>query len=224
LGEVVSGASNADVVLTAQFQLGGYVFVQRWRFQDNGTIVPTMRLGGIHNCQLHTHQIYYRFNFELGTSGPVAEAIEQCGAGGCPDVGGTGWTPLASSCGNRPSGSTEWRMTDSSAAGRAIILQTGAGEGNPATFCEGTTTECGAGGCVNGRDFCALPAAEPTETFVPNNCNDHLADGVAGGATDLAFWYLSHVDHHDPCSFLPMCDPAIGSVAFGPTIRLVGAW
>jgi hypothetical protein len=47
---------------------------------------------------------------------------------------------------------------------------------------------------------------------------------TAGSSSDLAFWYLSHVDHHDPCTFLPMCDPAIGSVAFGPTIRLVGAW
>jgi hypothetical protein len=223
-GEVVSGASDADIVLSAQFQLGGYVFVQRWRFMDNGTIIPTMRLGGIHNCQLHSHQIYFRFNFELGASGPVAESVEQCGPGGCPDTGTTGWTSIGSTCGNRPSANTWWRMTDSSAAGRAVILQTGTVEGNPATFCEGTTTECGAGGCVNSRDFYSLPASEPTETFVANNCNDHLPDGVASGATDFAFWYLSHVDHHDPCTFLPMCDPTIGSVAFGPTIRLVGTW
>jgi hypothetical protein len=79
LGEVVSGATDADIVLSAQFQLGGYVFVQRWRFQDNGTIIPTMRLGGIHNCQVHSHQIYFRFNFELGSAGPVSEGVEQRG-------------------------------------------------------------------------------------------------------------------------------------------------
>jgi len=224
VGEVVSGASDADVVLTAQFRLGGYVFVQRWRFQDNGTIIPTMRLGGIHECQLHSHQIYFRFNVELGASGPVHEVLEQCGAGGCADIGPTGWSTPGSSCGNRPSANTWWRMSDTSVSGRAVILQTGAHEGNPSTFCEGTTSECGAGNCVNTRDYCALKAAEPTETFVANNCNDHLPEGVSSGATDLAFWYLSHVDHHDPCTFLPMCDPGIGTLAFGPTIRLVGTW
>lgn len=224
VGEVVSGASDADVLLTAQFQLGGYVFVQRWRFQDNGTIVPTMRLGGVHNCQLHNHQIYFRFNFELGAAGPVSEKLEQCGAGGCADMGPTGWSTISSSCNNAPTNQTWWRMSDTSAAGRAVILQRGATEGGPNTFCEGTTTECGAGGCVNARDFCALKASEPTETFVPNRCNDHLPEGVVPSATDLAFWYLSHVDHHDPCAFLPMCDPELGTVAFGPTIRLVGSW
>lgn len=224
VGEVVSGSSDADIVLTAQFLVGGNVMVQRWRFQDNGTIIPTMRIGGLESCQLHNHQIYFRFNFEMGALGPVSEALEQCGSGGCPDLGSGGWTALPSSCGNRPTASARWRMTDSSAPGRAVIIQTGSGEGSPATFCEGTTSECGAAGCVNGRDFCALPAAEPTETFVPNACNDHLSDSVAGGATDLAFWYLSHVDHHNPCTSLPMCDPAIGTVAFGPTIRLVGDW
>jgi len=226
IGEIVSGASDADVTLTTQFQLGGYIFEQRWRFQDNGTAIPSMRLGGIHNCQLHTHQIYFRFNFELGTNGPGTEVVEQCGPGGCPDLtSGGGWTTLSPTCANRPSANTEWRMTDTTAAGRVAILQTGANEVSPTSFCDGTTTECGAGGCVNARDFCALPASEPRETFTTDNCNDHLEDAITGGATsDFSFWYLSHVEHHDPCSFLPMCDPALGTIAFGPTIRLAGAW
>ncbi len=84
-------------------------------------------------------------------------------------------------------------------------------------------TECGSGNCLNTRDFCALPASEPHETFMPDNCNDHLPD-AAGTSPDMAFWYMAHVDHHDPCTYLPICDPDIGMVAFGPTIRLVGSW
>ncbi len=79
------------------------------------------------------------------------------------------------------------------------------------------------GGCVNTHDFCALSSMEPHETLVTDNCNDHLADAT-GTSPDLAFWYMAQVEHHDPCNFLPMCDPAIGMVAFGPTIRLVGNW
>jgi hypothetical protein len=85
-------------------------------------------------------------------------------------------------------------------------------------------TDCGSGGCVNTHDFCALPAAEATnEGFISNGCNDNLTASV-GTSPDMTFWYMAHVDHHDPCTYLPICDPAIGTVAFGPTIRLVGNW
>jgi hypothetical protein len=219
VGETVSGASNADVVITAIFRLGGYQFVQRWRFQDNGTLIPSLRAGGVHDCQWHNHQIYWRFNFDLVGAGQN-ETIEECSGGGCPDTGSAGWLGAAG-CGTAPLG-TSWRMSDSGSGGRSVILTKAAGDGNASTFCENTTTEC-SGGCFNTRDFCALTAVEPTETFVANNCNDSLQTGGSSGA-DKSFWYIGHVDHHNPCSFLPMCDPALGTQAFGPTIRLVGAW
>ncbi len=232
-GEVVSGSSSADIVLSATFKLGGYQFVQRWRFQDNGSIRPSLRAGGVHNCQWHNHQIYWRFHFQLNDVGNPSAVIQQCNPGGCPDTGGQGWSAnLPCMCGNRPGAATSWwRISDNAVAGRAVVIETNASEEDPSVFCENTTSECGQGGCVNGRDFCMLGAMEPHETFITSGCNDHLQDQIAQPAcaslpngTDLAFWYFAHINHHDPCTFLPMCDPAIGTVAFGPSIRLVGTW
>jgi hypothetical protein len=127
-------------------------------------------------------------------------------------------------CGVGATRSASWRITDAGAADRAVVITRGPSDGDPSVFCEGTSTECGrTGGCLNTRDFCSVPAAEPVETFLADNCNDHLED-AGGTSPDAAFWYVAHVDHHNPCDYLPMCDPAIGTVAFGPTIRLVGSW
>jgi hypothetical protein len=220
-------------VLSATFRNGGYQFVQRWRFQDNGTIRPSLRAGGIHDCQWHNHQIYWRFHFNLAGLGSPAAFVQQCDAGGCPDTGGAGWSAnLPCTCGNRPGGQKSWwRISDNGVPGRAVIVQTNATEGAPSVFCENTTTECTrTGGCFNSRDFCALGATEPDETFSQDNCKDLLPDQIGKPACaalpsggDVAFWYFAHINHHDPCNYLPMCDPAIGTEAFGPTLRLVGA-
>jgi hypothetical protein len=233
-GEVVSGSSSADILLSSTFKLGGYQFVQRWRFQDNGTIRPSLRAGGVHDCQWHNHQIYWRFHFQLADGINPAATVQQCDPGGCPDTGTQGWsTNLPCKCDNRPGGAkSRWRISDGGVAGRAVILQSNESEGDPSGFCENTTSECGSrGGCVNGRDFCALGAEEPRETFITDNCTDHLPDEIARPAcaslangADVAFWYFAHINHHDPCTFLSMCDPALGTEAFGPTIRLVGSW
>ena len=233
VGEVVSGSSTADILLSAIFKLGGYQFVQRWRFQDNGTIRPSLRAGGVHDCFWHNHQIYWRFHIQLADGSAPAATVQQCDQGGCPDTGAQGWSAsLACMCGNRPGGAKSWwRISDNGVPGRAVIIQANDSEGDPAAFCENTSAECGQNGCVNGRDFCALGAEEPRETLVTNNCNDHLLDEIARpacaslpGGADVAFWYFAHVNHHNPCTFLPMCDPALGTEAFGPTIRLVGTW
>ncbi|HVT19714.1 MAG TPA: hypothetical protein VHQ90_26460 [Thermoanaerobaculia bacterium] len=230
-GEVASNSPTADVVLQAAFQLGGYQFVQRWRFQDNGTLRPSLRAGGINDCQWHNHQIYWRFHFELTEAGTPAEVVQQCNDGDCPDLGSQGWSSnLSCQCGNRPGPATSWRVSDRGVPGRVVIVHSGSTDGHPSDFCE-DTTDCGTGGCRNAREFCALTALEPDETFVTDGCNDHVPDrvrqpacaGLQNGA-DLAFWYFAAINHHDPCTYLPMCDPTLGTVAFGPTLRLVGSW
>lgn len=219
LGETVSGASDADVVLTAGFYVG-YQFMQRWRFRDDGTLIASLRAGGLWQCLWHNHQIYWRLHFQLAAT--PSESVQECGLGGCPDLGTTGWTPVTG-CGVGATPSASWRISDAGATGRAVVVERGPNDGDPHTFCEGMT-DCGSGGCVNTHDFCALPAAEATnEGFISNGCNDNLTASV-GTSPDMTFWYMAHVDHHDPCTYLPICDPAIGTVAFGPTIRLVGNW
>lgn len=270
-GEEVSGSSDADVLLSATFKLGYYQFVQRWRFQDNGTIIPSLRAGAVHDCQLHSHQIYWRFNFEfvdVAQGAKPAEVVQQCDLGGCADMGSLvdGWSAnLGCMCAVRqnPSDKTWWRISDNNAVpARAVIVQTNPKEGAAPVFCENTVPPgCHLGqgtqsdpnkcvcffkdpisgvvdpdGCFNTHDFCALPALEPSEKLNTEHCNDNLLKQVdqlsnpacatfaSGG--DASFWYFGHIDNHNPCEHHPVCDPkpGLGAVAFGPTIRLVGAW
>jgi len=73
--------------------------------------------------------------------------------------------------------------------------------------------------------FVRRPRASRARLLRTIKCNDHLPDALTGGGTsDFAFCNLRHVERHDPCSFLPMCDLALGTIAFGPTIWLAGAW
>lgn len=230
IGEVVSGASDADLVLTATFAVGAYQFVQRWRFSDDGTIRPTIRLGGVHDCMQHTHQVYWRFNFDLAESSAASEVIQQCPGGGCGDLSSGDWSPnLGCGCGVMPAADTWWRVQDNGVAGRAVVLESGSQGGVASTFCDQAVDSCGS--CSNVHDFCALAAADPWETLMINACNDNL--GAAASApecgalptgTDSAFWYFSHVDNHIPCQHLETCSPELGAVALGPVIRLVGSW
>ncbi len=144
VGETVSGAADADIVLTVNFRYGGYQFIQRWRFRDDGTLIPSLRLGGIHDCQWHNHQIYWRLNFQLADT--PNESVQECGSGACPDVGTNGWIPVTG-CGVGATRSASWRIVDAGAAGRAVVVQRGPNDGgDPSTFCEGTSTECEARG------------------------------------------------------------------------------
>jgi len=217
VGEVISGAPDADVVLTAGFFVG-YQFIQRWRFRDDGTLLASLRAGGLYDCNWHNHQIYWRMHFQLADN--PNDTVQECGSGRCPDLGTIGWTPVTG-CGVGTTTSASWRIADSAVADRAIVVERGPNDGDPRTFCEGTSLECGQGGCKNTHDFCALAAKEPNEMFMTDKCDDQLANRPSA-SPDMAFWYMAHVDHHDPCHYLPMCDPDIGDVAFGPTIRLVG--
>jgi hypothetical protein len=238
IGETVSGAADADVVIGGTFIAGTYQFVQRWRFRDDGTIVPSMRLGSIWQCQLHSHQIYWRLDFDFTGTGQ-AEVVQQCDDGTCPDIGSTNWSAnLSCACGVRPTPTTSWRISDNNVAGRAVVVHTGLDEGVASNFCN-AATDC-SGGCFNTHDFCALPSPTDSINFLQSYCDDHLdpagpdasswtssCSGFSGG-TNTSFWYFGHADLHDPCTYEPICDPkpaaAATGVAFGPTINLVGSW
>jgi hypothetical protein len=238
IGETVSGLPTADVVIGGTFVAGTYQFVQRWRFRDDGTIIPSMRLGSIWDCQLHSHQVYWRLDFDLTGTGQ-SEVVQQCDDGTCPDTGTTNWSSnLSCQCGTRPTATTSWRISDSNVSGRAVVVHSGVNEGQAPTFCQ-NATDC-TSGCFATHDFCALPSPVDSMNFMRDYCDDRLdpagpeastwtaaCTGFSGG-TNSSFWYFGHVDLHDPCTYEPICDPkpaaTTSGVAFGPTINLVGSW
>jgi hypothetical protein len=130
VGEMVTGAPDADVVLTAGFN-AGYQFIQRLRFRDDRTLLASLRAGGLWHCQWHNHQIYWRVNFQLAAT--PNESVQECGSGGCPDLGTIGWSGVTG-CGVGPTASASWRISDSAVADRAIVVERGPNDGDPRTF------------------------------------------------------------------------------------------
>ncbi len=61
-----------EVVLVSEMSAGWYRYITEWRFHVNGTIRPRFGFAGTENrctCHLHTHHVYWRFDFDLRTAG-----------------------------------------------------------------------------------------------------------------------------------------------------------
>ena len=247
VNEQVSGSSQADVVLTSVFLYGGYQFVQRYRFKDDGRLVASLRFGGIYQVDWHQHAVYWRI--ELAPEGDAAnDVIETCVTGTCSDSP-VGWTRNACGCGITPSVSdTIWRSYDlSTVAGgiplRSIVVSPGPNDGAPESVA--ATSVCGtplgtSGSAADAKDYCALRVSSSlvNEGLTPDpfGCSDGLDLYAAGkckteGDIDTGgpavLYYLAHFTDHDPCSPAEQvfCEPHVGSErALGPLLELKGAW
>ena len=59
-----------ETVLVCELQAGWYRYVSRWRFHDNGTILPRFGFSAVKDscvCRVHHHHVYWRFDFDIGT-------------------------------------------------------------------------------------------------------------------------------------------------------------
>ena len=60
-----------ETVLVSELQAGWYRYVSRWRFHDNGTIRPRFGFDAVEDscvCNVHHHNVYWRFDFDIGTA------------------------------------------------------------------------------------------------------------------------------------------------------------
>ncbi len=245
--EQVSGSSQADVVLTSVFLYGGYQFVQRYRFKDDGRLVASLRFGGIYQVDWHQHGVYWRL--ELAPEGDAAnDVIETCATGACSDSP-AGWTRNACGCATTASApDTVWRSYDLSTAlggipSRSIVVSPGPNDG--AAEPVAATSVCGSplgtdGKPTDAKDYCTLRVSSSlvNEGLTPNPhaCSDGL-DVYAAGACKtegdidaggpVVLYYLAHFTDHDPCSpdEQKFCEPHVGTErALGPLLELRGAW
>jgi hypothetical protein len=61
-----------EVVVVSEMSAGWYRYITEWRFHVNGRIRPRFGFAGTENrctCHLHTHHVYWRFDFDLRTPG-----------------------------------------------------------------------------------------------------------------------------------------------------------
>jgi hypothetical protein len=227
--EAGSDSSAADVVLTTTYMYGGYQFIQRYRFKDDGRLVASFRFGGLFRMQWHQHIVYWRF--ELDPDGGANDLLQRCDSGACANNVAS-WSTRGCECAKTTgSPNVTFRVFDqgSVVAGtpsRSIVISGGPNDGTPDV-------------CVNtDKDYCALRARPNTNerlTPHPANCTDGL-DGYASGQCisngdissggPISFWYLAHRTGHDPCEpdHQGFCGPELGERALGPVLTLTGSW
>ncbi|MCG7344124.1 hypothetical protein MHZ92_08270 [Sporosarcina sp. ACRSL] len=61
-----------EIVLMSELEAGWYRYISEWRFHKDGTIQPRFGMGAVANsctCNAHTHHVYWRFDFDIRTSG-----------------------------------------------------------------------------------------------------------------------------------------------------------
>jgi hypothetical protein len=60
-----------EVTLLSELNAGWYRYISKWVFHDDGVISPRFGFGATTNscvCRIHTHHVYWRFDFDLGTA------------------------------------------------------------------------------------------------------------------------------------------------------------
>jgi hypothetical protein len=60
-----------EVTLLSELNAGWYRYISKWIFHDDGMISPRFGFGATTNscvCRIHTHHVYWRFDFDLATA------------------------------------------------------------------------------------------------------------------------------------------------------------
>jgi hypothetical protein len=112
-----------EVTLVSELNAGWYRYISKWIFHDDGMISPRFGFGATTNscvCRIHTHHVYWRFDFDLGTAANnyVAERTQ----GVLKSVEFESMRP-------RLSLDQEW-VVNNSVTGEACIIKPGLRDGN----------------------------------------------------------------------------------------------
>jgi primary-amine oxidase len=187
------------LVLWCSSRLGGYTYLIRWRFRDDGMLMPEVGLtgklehsriadaspqgsiidreegGGTRFAPSHVHNFYYRLDFDI--DGPANDVVEefthrQVRPGQSLDSEDT-WTPLLRETSRALDGNGVFRGSSSEAFAQADLWAVRARQ----------------------REF-PLSAADgrTVKQALPTYVNGETLDGQ-----DVAVWYAMHV-HHQPRS------------------------
>lgn len=194
----VAAEKLADrLVLTTQVQAGWYRYIYTWTFLPDGSIKPGVRFTAVDNiCTplAHYHNIYWRFDFDIGDA--ETDAVDEFNSGG--------WTPLRTEARrlHAPSADRRWRVRDK-LSGHSYELVPSAeadiadawsiGDFWAVAFRE---TELDDGGATGGLDG--------DRAHIDPYVNGESIDG-----RDVVVWYRSGVRHAGPAD----CELA------GPTLR-----
>ena len=112
-----------EVSLVSELNAGWYRYISKWSFHDDGIISPRFGFGATTNscvCRIHTHHVYWRFDFDMGTAANNYVAEKKQGVLKAVDT---------ESMRPRLSSDQEW-VVNNSVTGEACIIKPGLRDGN----------------------------------------------------------------------------------------------
>lgn len=180
-----------EVVLVSEMSAGWYRYITEWRFHVNGTIRPRFGFAGTENrctCHLHTHHVYWRFDFDLRT--PGHNTVEEYNDP--PIIANQHWHTKQFEI-RRPRDAghrRRWRVRNTS-SGETYEIVPGPGDGTPTAYGQGDlwVLRYRSSEIDDGQGF----------TTDPNLSRAHLEkfmtppESVAD--TDVVVWYAAHYVH-----------------------------
>ena len=75
--------NREEVTMETEMQAGWYRYLMEWTFTDAGVIRPRYGFGATNNgcvCNIHTHHVYWRFDFDIGSMGNNATEFSPAGS------------------------------------------------------------------------------------------------------------------------------------------------
>ncbi|HSF23725.1 MAG TPA: hypothetical protein VLE20_05810, partial [Blastocatellia bacterium] len=157
--------------------------ISRWTFTDQGVIKPRFGFGAVQNscvCNIHTHHVYWRLNFDLNTAGnnTVADNLP------------TG-DELVISEGMRPriDRLNQTFTISNSVSGESLVLRPGPWDGNYDKYGKGDVwVLLNKAGEIDDGVTCTTCAAS-TINIAP------FANGESTQDQDIVVWYGAHFNH-----------------------------
>ena len=180
-----------EVVLVSEMQAGWYRYISEWRLHANGTIRPRFGFAGTENrctCHLHTHHVYWRFDFDIRTPGHnVVEEFNDP-----PIVGGNAWHTKQFEI-RRPRDAAHkrrWRVRNS-LSGEAYHIVPGAHDGVATPYGVGDlwALRYHGGETDDGQGFTSDPSLSRAQLERFMTPPESVAD------TDVVVWYAGHYVH-----------------------------
>jgi hypothetical protein len=180
-----------EVVLVSEMQAGWYRYISEWRLHANGTIRPRFGFAGTQNrctCDLHTHHVYWRFDFDIRT--PGNNVVEEYNNPAI--VAGSNWHTKTFEIRRPrdPGHHRKWRVSNS-LSHEAYDILPGPHDGTPTAYGVGDlwVLRYKPGEIDDGQGF----------TTDPNLSMAHLSNFMTPPEsvlnTDVVVWYADHYVH-----------------------------
>lgn len=180
-----------EVVLVSELQAGWYRYISEWRLHANGTIRPRFGFAGTENrctCYLHTHHVYWRFDFDIRTPGHnVVEEFNDPII-----VGNSNWHTKQFEI-RRPRDSAHkrrWRVRNT-LSGESYEIVPGSNDGLSTAYGAGDlwALRYRAGEIDDGQSFTTDPNLSRAQLERFMTPPESVAD------TDVVVWYAGHYVH-----------------------------